>query len=570
MGDCPFRLQAYSVGSIPIINHFMRRLGLEDILARELTPAGDPRIEPARSIVVLLRNIVQGRKPVYGVGEWAGAYHPEVIGLSPEEAGSLNDDRIGRALDALFDADRASMLTEIVVRAIREFKLDVSQLHNDSTTIQFYGAYENAAGNPQRGRETTTTTPRITYGHSANHRPDLKQLLWTLTVTADGAVPVHYKVYGGNTEDSPTHRETWDAVRLLAGRPDFIYVADCKLCASGTLAYIDDNGGHFITVVPRNHREDKWFRTYVQTHKVEWVEVAREKDDDGAGAEKADVVWKMAEAPAPSSDGYRVVWAWNNRMAERDKDARQGLMAGAIMGLEKLETRLRSPRSRLRSRDAVVEAAERVIGGRAGRWVTYTITEKEEASFRQERRGRPGKETHYVRSAKKRFHVEWHPREENISYDARTDGMFPLVTNCRDLSPKEILAKYKFQPRLEKRHEQLKAVYNVAPVFLKKVTRIEGLLFVYFLAMLIQALVEREVRQGMDRAGVDRLPIYHEGRNCEAPTADRLLEAFETLEVNRLWQGDEIVQRFKVELTDTELLLLKLAGVPAEVFTRLE
>ena len=89
----------------------------------------------------------------------------------------------------------------------------------------------------------------------------------------------------------------------------------------------------------------------------------------------------------------------------------------------------------------------------------------------------------YKRIVKKRFHVTWSPRKENIDFDARSDGMFPLITNCEDLSLVEILDKYKYQPWLEKRHEQLKTVYKIAPVLLKSVTRIEGLLFVFFLAM---------------------------------------------------------------------------------------
>jgi len=99
------------------------------------------------------------------------------------------------------------------------------------------------------------------------------------------------------------------------------------------------------------------------------------------------------------------------------------------------------------------------------------------------------------------FELEYHKRDilehvskfislpQIIAFDARSDGMFPLITNCEDLSLVEILDKYKYQPWLEKRHEQLKTVYKIAPVLLKSVTRIEGLLFVFFLAMLIQALI---------------------------------------------------------------------------------
>jgi len=69
------------------------------------------------------------------------------------------------------------------------------------------------------------------------------------------------------------------------------------------------------------------------------------------------------------------------------------------------------------------------------------------------------------------------PNQDNIvAVDERSDGMFPLITNCKDLSLKAILEAYKFQPKLEKRQEQLKSVQDLAPVWLKKVSRIEALL----------------------------------------------------------------------------------------------
>lgn len=73
--------------------------------------------------------------------------------------------------------------------------------------------------------------------------------------------------------------------------------------------------------------------------------------------------------------------------------------------------------------------------------------------------------------------------------------MFPLLTNDENLPAAGVLEKYKYQPQLEKRHEQLKTVRAVAPVLLKSVTRIEALLMVYFLALLIDALIEREMRR---------------------------------------------------------------------------
>ncbi len=248
------------------------------------------------------------------------------------------------------------------------------------------------------------------------------------------------------------------------------------------MKYIRDNEGQFITVLPRSRREDGWFREYIQNHKVAWEYVERHQDLNDVG--QPDMI-KMVESPIMSSEGFRIVWTWDPQKEEKDKHSRQALIEKAVLKLEQLETRIRNPRTRLRSRDAVIDTADKALGEFAHRWVDYEILEENENIFKQEKRGRPNSNTKYKCIVKKRFHVTWSPRKENIDFDARSDGMFPLITNCEDLSLVEILDKYKYQPWLEKRHEQLKTVYKVAPVLLKSVTRIECLLFVFFLAMLI-------------------------------------------------------------------------------------
>ena len=80
---------------------------------------------------------------------------------------------------------------------------------------------------------------RIAHGHNKDHRQDLKQLLWTLTVSADHSVPVHYKALDGNTADTDTHMLMWDSLRRIAGTSDFIYVADSKLCTRENMNHIE-------------------------------------------------------------------------------------------------------------------------------------------------------------------------------------------------------------------------------------------------------------------------------------------------------------------------------------------
>ena len=548
------------MASLPLVNHYLRRLRLQPILAARLPAAPGVPLGPVDCLLVLLRNILLAREPLYGLSGWAHRFRPDVVGLSDGTQGLLNDDRVGRALESLFDADRASLATDIVVQAVQEFGVALDRFHNDSTSLTLREAYRKATGGTKHGKRTL----RAARGHNKEHRPDLKQLLWIVSVSSDGAVPVHYRAEDGNTNDTPTHRGSWDALAALRGNPRFFYVADSKLCDGDTLKYIDGKGGWFLTVLPRSRKEDRLFREHVQTHEVDW-QVVRERPNPRNQAWTRDV-WKMAESPIPAADGFRLVWVWNSLMAEQDQEARAERVARALTGLEDVEKRLQSPRTKMRTRVAVEKAAERAVGA-AARWVGWRVWEAPVESYRQERRGRPGKGTRYVKKVKMRLHVAAMPKEDAIAYDAKSDGMFPLLTNERKLSLKEVLEAYQFQPRLEKRHEQLKTVYEVVPALLKNIDREEALLFVYFLALLVEALIEREVRKGMERKGLQSIPLYPEGRPCPAPTTDKILEAFEDLRDDRLMKGREVVQVFSPELTEQQRELLELADVPEEAYT---
>jgi hypothetical protein len=105
-----------------------------------------------------------------------------------------------------------------------------------------------------------------------------------------------------------------------------------------------------------------------------------------------------------------------------------------------------------------------------------------------------------------------------------------LITNDRQLSAEALLLAYKGQPVIEKRFEQLKTEFEVAPVFLKEVSRIQALLCLYFFVLLVQALLERELRRAMARHQIESLPLYPEGRACRRPTTPQLIELFENVQ----------------------------------------
>jgi transposase len=166
-----------------------------------------------------------------------------------------------------------------------------------------------------------------------------------------------------------------------------------------------------------------------------------------------------------------------------------------------------------------------------------------------------------VRRYRTRFDITWETHLCNIQYDARCDGIFPFITNCRDLSMVTLFEAHKYQPNLEKRHEQFKSFYRVAPVWLKNEGRIEALLFLYFVVLLAQALIEREIRKAMKSLGIKVLPLYPEQRDCRAPSTHAIFLAFQDLQYHLLCRYGTTVRTFPPTLSELQIQILKLLKV---------
>jgi transposase len=136
-----------------------------------------------------------------------------------------------------------------------------------------------------------------------------------------------------------------------------------------------------------------------------------------------------------------------------------------------------------------------------------------------------------------------------------------LISNDDSLSELEMLLAYKSQPSLEKRFSHLKTDFEVAPIYLKEVSRIQALLCVYFLAILTESLLERELRRAMDRGAIESLPLYPEGRKCRRPTARRLIDLFDDVQRHSLRDGRQPSLVFTTELSRLQRRLLRLLGM---------
>jgi len=553
------QLESLEIGAVPIVRTFMDHLELDQLLESYVPRrrlGREPKISTSRVISVLIANILVSRRPLYAIRDWMQDYVPDPFHLEKAEVNLLNDDRIGRALDHLYEADRASLMTSVVTRAIKVFKIDMKQLHNDTTTITFSGAYEN-----QKDKNDRVRPPFITFGKNKDHRPDLKQLVYSLTVSADGAVPIHHKTYDGNKTDDKIHIETWSILRDLVGSPDFLYVADSKLCTRENMEYITSQGGSFITVLPRTRAEYEDFKSQLRSGEViEWEEIIRKENP--RGKEKDEVVYKAFEGKA-SSEGYRIIWYRSSQKIVLDEKARRSRIAKAKKQIETLQNR--TGKHQFKTEETALEAAREVLKSTGvERWLDVSVETHIGYDYKQTTPGRPGKDTQYTREECPfiLFFVE--ENAENIKADALCDGIFPLITNqeVENLSPEDVLAKYKYQPFLEKRNEQLKSVYHVRPILAHNPERVSSLLFIYYLALLLWSLIEREIRRKMKEHNIASLPLYPEMRECTAPTTDGVFQTIQGIRRHRLMgENENVLKIFYDALSPVAIESLELLGV---------
>src|SRR4029077_7178461 len=154
------------------------------------------------------------------------------LGLSVAEVPLIHDDRLGQALEAFYRGRHKDVFFRLALRGNKIFALDCSQIHQDTPAITFSGKY---AG--------WTAREFMTYGKNKDHRPDLKQLVLGMSVSADGSVPLDHTIYDGNQSDDRLHPAAHQRLRRLLQRSDFIYVADCKLATEENLRKIATCGG---------------------------------------------------------------------------------------------------------------------------------------------------------------------------------------------------------------------------------------------------------------------------------------------------------------------------------------
>lgn len=547
-------MRTHHIGAHPIVQNFLERMNVSDIIRSCVGGSREREVDHGQAIGVLVHNLVQSPGPLYRVGDWARPLEAHVLGLTPGQKALINDDRIGRALDALASERGRSIFFRLALRTIKQFNLDTSRIHQDTTTVTFPGRYVSSR-----------TSPVITFGHNKDYRPDLKQLVFGLNVVADGAVPVSHQVHSGNRSDDSIHLGNVEELRQILGRDDFIYVADCKLCTTQNLRAIHGYGGKFVTVLPRSRKEDMSFRASLRLREKppRWKVVLR--IPNGRRQAEPPDLYSSCAGPSRTDDGFRLVWIRSAQKAEQDAEIRKNNLRQAELALARLSAGLN--RRHLKKRGSVKEKIRTILKRyKVESWLKVTLHEYDEVSTRHIGAGRPRPDApvRKIHTRKLRLHVM--RDEEALRREAHTDGVFPLITDLERTSKRDLLLIYKYQPYVEKRFAQIKSEHEIAPVYLKKPQRVAGLLHANFIALSVAALIERQVRKGMLQQNIEELPLLPEGRMTATPTAARILEAFTNMSWYEFERAGETVA-FPIKLSGLQHQLLDLLEVPHSLYT---
>jgi len=498
----------HKIGVYPLSKYYIEQLEMMSVFEEYMPKVkGSPLL--SECLCVLIQNIVVSPKPLYQIQEWLKSY-ADGQGEFGYESNKFTDDRLGETLDELYKADRQSIMMAISSKAIAVHELNTEVIHNDTTTVTLQGDYENQS---EEGVQ-------IKHGYNKDHRPDCKQIIFGLNVVADGHVPISLHLYDGNTSDDQTHQVNWNELRSFLQTTDFCYIADSKVATKENMGHIAGNEGTFISILPASRKETTYFKQLLldAPEQVIWEYVdtypnQRKKDEPT-------IYWSFEGEL--TSDGFRLIWIHSDAKARIDEEKRSQKIDKTALALDNLALKLN--RYQLKTKEQIEQVVAKITKGCTP---FFTIDIKEHKTFITKKigRGRPTKNSKYHQVEQVRYSLEYTIETDVIKQYEAQDGIFPLVTNT-GWNAKKILKTYKEQPYLEKRFCTLKSILEVAPVFLKKPKRIEAMLLLYFFALMVVSLIERQIRQSMEQQEIAALPILPQGMKTKSPTINNLRYLF--------------------------------------------
>ena len=481
---------------------------------------------------------------------------PLLIPWNPEiDIHEINDDRAARVLDTFWEANPEKVYNGVVTSAIQIHSLETDEIHFDTTTKSFYGAYENQLEDGD--------TPLITHGYPKDHRPDLIQLIFGAGTCKDG-VPILGEVTDGNASDMVTNGRWVKKLRTMLQKDDMgalLLVADSALVTTNNLELRKKSKIDIISRLPgRFDIEDELKKQALLNDN--WTPIGKLSDEKGAASYKA---WDTTAEI--NGETYRFVVVHSDH-----KDQRKLKALDKAVGKEYNETKKQlkdlSKRPFACRKDAEIEAEKHI----KAHPLTYHLIDWEikakEEKVKRKKRGRPKKgeavqfQIHHYLFGKIR------KEPETYALDRECCGLFVLITTLMDVEndpSRTILERYKGQGNVERIFRFIKHPSWLGAFCIKKPERIAALGYILLIAALVYVLWERRVRKALARA--DEEPI--EGLNrqkTKRPTSYALQVVLTPILVQSQRIGDELRIWLPRPLSLNRHRVLELSGFSEAIY----
>lgn len=501
--------RGFNIGPLALVWPFIRRLNVAEIVNAHC-PA-DPQAEFAYGEVVEAMVACRLYNPValYRVEEWAreeGAEH--FLGIPAEK---LNDDRLGRTLEAVFP-HRYSIMAHIAFRAACEFGVPLGVLHYDPTHFLFYGEYEN--------QHEAVDLLNVRRGRHSRGSPSVKEAQVGVNVANDGlgSVPVFFHTGSGNEQHKVLAVRNLEKIQEHLRPKRLLLIEDRGSFSRGHGFRIDKDGFHFIAAqpwgqelqgvggrIPEEEFGESRFLSIAEAKKRKAGKPASTWESYRV-AERSRT-WKHPDRENPAEMAVRIVFVRSSADAKAARKARRTYTEKIRQGLLAIQASV-AKGCRNTDQNSVARRVAKVMGRKSAAkyfgWDMAVLSESERQALGRPAPGR--------RLPTHRFEFTYDPSAAEA--DARWDGYWALATNLptTEKDTDDVFCAYKDQSHIDVAHHQLKSPLRIHPVFLHKQERIEALVLVLFLALMVFYLLQRDYRTRRGRedrtTGEDLIRAY--------------------------------------------------------------
>jgi transposase len=557
------RNDSYQFGSFAVIAPLLEQMDVAGIIDRHLP--SDPQAEYAYGPILRLLVAARLSSPValVNVADWARQTGVEALWNMP--ADKLNDDRLGRALDAFY-YQRHSILASLALHVAQTFNVSLERLHYDPTHLVLHGDYVHSRPRSDptldlRRPDSNDPPAHITFGHSANNT---KIIHAGVTVASDalGAVPVFGHVTDGNHNGHTAIAEQFELFQQHLKPRRLLLISDRGTFSAGHVARCSREGFSMLCSVPWND-----YRALYDAHRDElhwqpasYLSIEQQRRRACASTlprehyELAMLDHQLLDPDTAATLPCRVLFVYSTADAKVAGATRAKAIAKLTAGLEQIARSVREGRRHTDSA-ALTRRVLKLFGKRSAAgyftWELQSLSAAEQAALPAPGRG--------CRRPTQRF--VYHFDAARAEADAHYDGRSALVTTApRSESRDTLFAQFKEQNDVELAHHQWKTPLAVHPLFLKNPQRIEALVHVLLLALMAYHLIQRRYRQHVAANAPDR-----EKRT----TTETILRAFRayTLHVEPHPAGRVV---HPTQLSENQRHILQRLGfpTPAQILSR--